>query len=72
MELRPLSISASLSLSVSSTALVISSTNKGMPSVRSTISVITSAGRLPGYLSETKREILDSIRDLGRRIDQHS
>jgi hypothetical protein len=24
------------------------------------------------YLSETKREILDSIRDLGRRIDQHS
>ena len=24
------------------------------------------------YLSETKREILDSIRDLGWRIDQHS
>jgi hypothetical protein len=23
-------------------------------------------------LGETKREILDSIRDLGRRIDQHS
>jgi hypothetical protein len=24
------------------------------------------------FLGETKREILDSIRDLGRRIDQHS
>jgi hypothetical protein len=24
------------------------------------------------YLRETKREILDSIRDLARRIDQHS
>jgi hypothetical protein len=24
------------------------------------------------FLAETKREILDSIRDLGRRIDQHS
>jgi hypothetical protein len=24
------------------------------------------------FLGETKREILDSIRDLARRIDQHS
>ena len=24
------------------------------------------------FLAETKREILDSIRDLGRRMDQHS
>jgi hypothetical protein len=24
------------------------------------------------FLAETKQEILDSIRDLGRRIDQHS
>ena len=24
------------------------------------------------FLAETKREILDSIRDLARRIDQHS
>ena len=36
---------ASPSLSASSTAFVISSTNNGMPSVRSTISAITSAGR---------------------------
>ena len=35
---------ASPSLPASSTAFVISSTNSGMPSVRSTISAITSAG----------------------------
>ena len=36
---------ASPSLSASSTAFVISSTNNGIPSVRSTISAVTSAGR---------------------------
>ena len=35
---------AAPSLSASNTAFVISSTNRGMPSVRSTISAITSAG----------------------------
>ena len=46
---------ASPSLSASSTAFVISSTNRGMPSVRSTISAITSAG---SSLLPTRRSMI--------------
>ena len=46
---------ASLSPSASSTAFVISSTNRGIPSVRSTISAITSAG---SSLFPTRRSMM--------------
>ena len=46
---------ASPALSAYSTAFVISSTNKGMPSVRSTISAITSAG---SSLLPTRRSMM--------------
>src|SRR5262245_44916910 len=53
---------AAPSLSASNTAFVISSTNSGMPSVRSTISTITSAGNC---LFPTRRPMIvatDAVR----------
>src|SRR5258705_10500775 len=49
---------AAPSFSASSTALVISSTNRGMPSVRSTISAITSAG---STLFSTSRAMIAAV-----------
>ena len=55
MEPQQRSAGPSPSLSASSTAFVISSTNRGMPSVRSTISAITSAG---SSLLPTRRSMM--------------
>ena len=60
---------ASPSPSASSTAFVISSTNSGMPSVRSTISAITSAG---SSLFPTRRAMMAAAFTLAKSVERQA